>query len=198
MKMYIAKTLYGDDDDEEDTPKNNNTVEEPKFLGLHPSSNEKVLLKNGPYGYYVQLGEDRKGYSPKRASVSQLQFCFFSLGYWLPPNVSSAFVVLKRALGQILKQIKDVGSVTLEAAIELLRYPVTLGNHPEDGHPVVLKLARFGFTIRHRHTIASVPKNLKPNDITLERALRLLNSKDVRRCGRPKNKPRIEEAIEAF
>lgn len=32
----------------------------------------QILLKNGPYGYYVQLGEDRKGYLPKRASVSQV------------------------------------------------------------------------------------------------------------------------------
>ncbi|KAA8528204.1 hypothetical protein F0562_035545 [Nyssa sinensis] len=161
---YIAKTLYGNDE-EEDTPQNNNTVEEPKLIGLHPSSNEKILLKNGPYGCYVQLGEDRKGYLPKRASVSQF---------------------------------KDVDSVTLEDALELLRYPVTLGNHPEDGQPVILKLAKFGFSIRHRRSIAPVPKNMKANGITLEKALELLLSKDVKRCGRPKNKPKIEEAYEAM
>ncbi|KAL6961942.1 hypothetical protein U1Q18_036901 [Sarracenia purpurea var. burkii] len=164
---YIAKTLYGDDDDDDDevTPQNNNTVEEPKLLGLHPGSNEKILLKNGPYGFYVQLGEDRKGYLPKRASVSQ---------------------------------IKNIDSITLEDAIELLRYPVTLGNHPEDGKPVILKIARFGFSIRHRRTIAPVPKNMKPTDITLEKALPLLLSKNVKRCGRPKSKPKLEEAIEAI
>ncbi|THG15686.1 hypothetical protein TEA_021643 [Camellia sinensis var. sinensis] len=115
---YIAKTLYGDDD-EEVTPQNSDTGEEPKCLGLYPGSNEKILLKNGPYGFYVQLGEDRKGYLPKRASVSQ-------------------------------------------------------GNHPDDGQPVVLKLEKFGFSIRHRHTIVPVPENLKPNDITFEKALELL------------------------
>ncbi|CAN4083669.1 unnamed protein product [Withania somnifera] len=161
---YIAKTLYGEEDEDmpsEDTKRN---VEPPKLLGVNPSSNEKVLLKNGPYGYYVQLGEDKKGYVPKRASLSQ---------------------------------VKDVSSVTLEDALELLRYPVTLGNHPDDGQPVVLKLAKFGFTIRHRRTIAPVPKNLKPGDITLEKALKLLLSKDVRRCGRPKRQPQVEEAVEA-
>ncbi|CAL5443539.1 unnamed protein product [Camellia sinensis] len=70
LHLYIAKTLYGDDD-EEVTPQNSGTVEEPKCLGLYLGSNEKILLKNGPYGFYVQLGEDRKGYLPKRASVSQ-------------------------------------------------------------------------------------------------------------------------------
>uniref|UniRef100_A0A803NEA2 DNA topoisomerase n=1 Tax=Chenopodium quinoa TaxID=63459 RepID=A0A803NEA2_CHEQI len=66
---FIAKTLYGEEDDDE-APQNNLAVEEPKLLGLHPVSGEKVLLKGGPYGSYVQLGEDRKGYLPKRASVS--------------------------------------------------------------------------------------------------------------------------------
>lgn len=161
---YIAKTLYGEEDEDISSEDTKRSVEPPKLLGVHPSSNEKILMKNGPYGYYVQLGEDKKGYVPKRASLSQ---------------------------------VKDVNSVTLEDALELLRYPVTLGNHPDDGQPVVLKLAKFGFTIRHRRTIAPVPKNLKPKDITMEKALKLLLSKDVRRCGRPKRQPQVEEAIEA-
>lgn len=162
---YIAKTLYGGCE-EPDVPERNNSVEEPKLLGLHPSSGEKILLKNGPYGFYVQLGEDRTGYLPKRASVSH---------------------------------IKEVNSITIEDALELLRYPVTLGNHPADGQPVILKLARFGFTVRHRRTMASVPKNMKPTEVTLEKALELLSSKDVRRSGRPKKKkPVVEDAVEAM
>ncbi|KAB2077724.1 hypothetical protein ES319_A06G117200v1 [Gossypium barbadense] len=160
---YIAKTLYGDEEEEE-SPQKSNTVEEPKLLGLNPGSNEKVLLKNGPYGYYVQLGEDRTGYLPKRSSVSH---------------------------------IKNVDTITLEDALELLRYPVTLGEHPKDGHPVILKLAKVGFSVRHRRTTASVPKSMKPKDVTLEKALDLLSSKDVRRSGRPRNKLKVEEAIES-
>ena len=78
-------------------------------------------------------------------------------------------------------------SITLEDALELLRYPVNLvycqsikmisiygcvfrlvldlniwylsqGNHPKDGQPIMLRLARAGFSVRHRRTIASVPK----------------------------------------
>ncbi|KAJ8758584.1 hypothetical protein K2173_000305 [Erythroxylum novogranatense] len=160
---YIAKSLYGDEEEEE-IPRGHKSVEEPKILGLHPASNEKILLKSGPYGCYVQLGEDRKGYTPKRASVSH---------------------------------IKAVDAITLENAIELLRYPVTLGNHPKDGHPVVIKLARVGFSIRHRRTIASVPKNMKPEDVTMEKALELLSSKNVRQSGRPKREVKVEEAMEA-
>ncbi|KAI7992840.1 hypothetical protein LOK49_LG12G02855 [Camellia lanceoleosa] len=97
VDRYIAKTLYGDDD-EEVTPQNSDTGGAKMFRPL-PGSNEKILLKNGPYGFYVLV----RRYLPKRASVSQ-------------------------------------------------------GNHPDDGQPVVLKLEKFGFSIRHRHTIAPVPE----------------------------------------
>ncbi|XP_045815651.1 DNA topoisomerase 1-like isoform X7 [Trifolium pratense] len=128
---YIAKTLYGndddgDDDDEEDTPKQNTMIEEPKLLGFN-SANEKILLKSGPYGIYIQLGEDRKGHPPKRVSV---------------PHV------------------KDVDSITLEDALVLLQYPLTLGKHPQDGNPVELKVATRGYSIWHGSKIAPVPKRL--------------------------------------
>ncbi|XP_065849022.1 uncharacterized protein [Euphorbia lathyris] len=154
---YIAKTLYGDE--EEDDVPHNSSVEEPKLLGVHPVSNEKVLLKSGPYGFYVQLGEDRKGDSPKRASVSH---------------------------------IKDVNSITVEAALELLRYPITLGKHPKDGNPVIIKLAKVGFVVKHRRTSASVPKNMKPENVSLEKALELLSGDDARRSGRPKKESKVQ------
>lgn len=156
---YIARTLYGDEDDDDDEapPQSNGNVDEPKLLGLNPGSNEKVLLKSGPYGFYVQLGEDRKGYLPKRTSVSLV--------------------------------MKNVNSITLEEAVELLRFPLTLGQHPEDGKPVVLKLAKKGYIIRYKSTVAAVPKHLEANDITLDRAIELLGRKGVRKYGRRKSKP---------
>ncbi|RZC74732.1 hypothetical protein C5167_050213 [Papaver somniferum] len=156
---YIAKTMYGED--EEGVTQGSNMLSEPKLLGLKPGSNDKILLKNGPYGVYVQLGEDRKGHSPKRASVSK---------------------------------IKGVDSITLDEALELLRYPITLGNHPEDGQPIELKLGKFGFTVKHRRTYASVPKSMDPKDVLLEDALNLLSSKDTRQSGRPKRKQGLKEA----
>jgi DNA topoisomerase-1 len=42
----------------------------PRRLGADPKSGQLVLLKNGPYGPYVQLGEDEESRSkPKRASL---------------------------------------------------------------------------------------------------------------------------------
>ncbi|OVA15419.1 DNA topoisomerase [Macleaya cordata] len=157
---YIAKTICRDEEEEEEeTPETAELYAEPKVLGVNPGSNEKIFVKNGPYGLYVQLGEDRKGYSPKRAHVSG---------------------------------IKDVDSITFEHALDLLRYPVTLGKHPDDGQPVYLRLANVGFSIKHRRTNAPVPKNMNPKSITLEKAVKLLLSKDAKKCGRPKNMPKAE------
>jgi hypothetical protein len=39
--------------------------------------NLQVFLKQGPYGYYVQVGEDKKGLFPKRASLSEVIITFF-------------------------------------------------------------------------------------------------------------------------
>lgn len=42
MCRYIAKTLYGEDDDDVALDQHKGSVQEPKLLGLHPGSEEKV------------------------------------------------------------------------------------------------------------------------------------------------------------
>ncbi|XP_078437753.1 DNA topoisomerase, type IA, core [Wolffia australiana] len=155
---FIAGSVFSEDDEAVPSEKPEMCFQ-PKLLGLSPSSNEKIFLKNGPYGFYVQLGEDRKGCPPKRASI----------------------------------EAKDVDTITMDNAMELLQYPLTLGEHPDDKQPVVLKHSKLGFSIRHRRTIAPVPKNVNPKKITLEVALKLLRSKNAKQCGRPKNKPKVKE-----
>lgn len=49
-------------------------------------------------------------------------------------------------------------AIALEVALDLLRYPQTLGDHPKDGNPVILKIGRVGYMVKHRQTMASVPK----------------------------------------
>lgn len=42
---YIAKTLYGEEE-EGDTEQANSKIEEPKLLGCHPGTNEKVSFRS--------------------------------------------------------------------------------------------------------------------------------------------------------
>ncbi|XP_074568449.1 uncharacterized protein LOC141824990 isoform X2 [Curcuma longa] len=70
---YIASSLYSNDDDDDiDEVEKIDVSFIPKILGCSPGSTEKIYLKKGPYGFYVQLGEDRKGFSPKRAPLSEM------------------------------------------------------------------------------------------------------------------------------
>nr|ACF22718.1 DNA topoisomerase family [Brachypodium distachyon] len=137
---YIARTL-SDEDDENEACEETKWNFEPRLLGVMPNLNEKVFLKQGPYGYYIQVGEDRKGISQKRASLSE---------------------------------VKNVDSITLEDAIELLQYPKILGKHPDDEYPVLMTHSKAGFSVRHRRTVAPLPKNTDLKKITLECALKLL------------------------
>ncbi|KAL6605781.1 hypothetical protein ACP70R_041434 [Stipagrostis hirtigluma subsp. patula] len=159
---YIANALSQEDDETEVTEETQRTFT-PRLLGVMPDSDDKVFLKQGPYGYYVQVGEDKKGLFRKRASLSE--------------------------------EVKDIDSVTIEDAIELLQYPKTLGQHP-DGHPVVMTHSKAGYNIKHRTSVAPVPKNTDPKKVTLERALKLLTGKNVRKYGRPKGKAKKKEPIE--
>ncbi|XP_006656881.1 DNA topoisomerase 1 [Oryza brachyantha] len=160
---YIARTLT-DEDDETEASEETHKSSKPRLLGVLPNSGDKVFLKQGPYGYYVQVGEDRKGLSPKRAPLSE---------------------------------VKDIDSITLEDAIEILQYPITLGKHPDDDHPVLIAHSKAGFSIRHRRTLAPLPKSADPKKITLERAVKLLKGKNVTKFGRPKGRSRkAEEPLE--
>ncbi|KAM0839667.1 hypothetical protein ACQ4PT_060163 [Festuca glaucescens] len=70
---YIARTLSYDEDDENEASVETPRSFEPLLLGLMPDTSEKVFLKQGPYGYYIQVGEDRKGASQKRAPLSKVK-----------------------------------------------------------------------------------------------------------------------------
>ncbi len=123
-------------------------------VGEQPDSGLPMLLKRGPYGPYLQLGEDppdkKKGdkkAKPKRVS--------------LPPGVAPH-------------------DVHAELAARLLAMPAAIGEHPETGKPVEIGVGRYGPYVRHDGIYASVPKDTFVLDVTLEQALELLRKKASR------------------
>jgi len=85
-----------------------------------------------------------------------------------------------------LKKEDDVLTVTLERALELLAQPKRgrggstgkdLGKHPDDGKPVTLHEGKYGPYVKHGKINATTPKELKPEDMTLEKAVELIANK---------------------
>ncbi|KAK9118667.1 hypothetical protein Scep_016760 [Stephania cephalantha] len=198
---YIAKMMYGEDEENE-TPKKDNILTKPKVLGVNPGSNEKQLQTSFSAFHCSdsqgQLLGAPASVVPKSAVTSSWKrmlsnhFIFMGL---------STYEIVERD-GQEdgeRNQVKDVDSVTLEQALELLQYPITLGKHPLDGAPVSLTLSKKHglFSIKHRRTRALVPKKMKPDDITLEKALKLLSGPNTTKSGRPVNRPKSEEVYES-
>lgn len=177
-------------------------------LGIHPDSEMPVLLCRGPYGHYVQLGDDDRQNKPKRVSLPR---------DLAPESVDLATAVrllsLPRVVGQhpetgedILANIgrygpyvqqgstfaslakdDDVLEIGLDRALEVLARKAqrnkplrTLGKHPESGDSVDIFEGRYGPFVKHQRTNASLPKNLPPEEVTMETALELLAARAKR------------------
>jgi DNA topoisomerase-1 len=176
-------------------------------LGTDPTSGQKVTLKRGPYGLYVQLGEggtDAKGKptKPRRASLTRDMN-----PETLDLEAALALLSLPRAVGrdpetgeeitagigrfgpyvrlgnvyQSLEPGDDVLALGMNRAMELLakaRAKVRLlGPHPKDGVPVEIRKGRFGPYAMHGKTIANLPRGMEMEAATLDEAVALLAEK---------------------
>ncbi|MEX1055604.1 MAG: DNA topoisomerase, partial [Rhodothermales bacterium] len=177
-----------------------------RLLGPHPETGDPIVVRKGPYGPYVQLGEEDKKTKPKRVSLPKgieaeevdLQTAIDLLG--LPRTLGEhpeTGKPIKANIGRYgpyvqhesvfasLKAEDDVLSVDLDRALELLSEKSTktaalrtVGNHPETGEPVEIWKGRFGPYVKHQKTNASLPKGTEPEDISLEEAVKLLQERE--------------------
>jgi DNA topoisomerase I len=173
-----------------------------EILGKDPNSNEDILLKKGPYGHYVQLGESTKRKAiPKGTDIHSVDL-----------NLAIQLISLPRTLGDhpekkipitadygrygpYLKMDKSNArliapatplTVTLEEAVEMLSKSKkgpselkSLGNHPDTGEKLVLKEGRYGPYISDGKFNAALKSHNDPNTVTLEEAVELINLKRV-------------------
>ena len=174
-------------------------------VGMHPDEELPILIRKGPYGPYLQLGDDEQAGKPRRTSLPKgvmpdavnLEQAVDLLA--LPRVVGTHPESGKDILANIgrygpyvqhertyasLTVDDDVLKVGMDRALELIlkkekksQALKTLGDHPETGDPVEVMEGRYGPYVKHQKVNASLPKGRNPDDISLEEALDLLAAK---------------------
>ncbi len=181
-------------------------------VGIDPDTGEAILLRNGPYGPYVQLGGDEG--KPKRVSLPKgmnpqdvteiIAIKLLSLPRTLGTHPESGKKILanigrfgpyvqhERIFASLAKE-DDVLEVELPRALELLsqkerkNQPLKiLGNHPETGEAIELREGRYGPYVKHQRTNASLREGQSPDTVTLEEALTLLADREESQGGKAK------------
>ena len=171
-------------------------------LGHHPGTGEPVSVRRGPYGLYVQQGEadpaDKK-VKPRRTSLPK-----GTEGDTLTLEQALALLSLPRLVGlhpergdpieaglgrfgpffrmgtiyASLDKDDDVLTVGLNRAVDALAKKLdsvrSLGAHPKDKQPVMVKKGRFGPYAQHGSVVANLPREASIDDFTLDDAVALL------------------------
>jgi DNA topoisomerase-1 len=123
----------------------------PRELGHDPKTGLAVSLRQGPYGFYVQLGEEEpaeKGGKKKKKTPKP-----------------------KRA--SILKTM-DPAAVDLDQALALLALPRDIGKHPETGEPITAGIGRYGPYVTHGGAFISLKGDDDVLTIGLNRAVAVI------------------------
>jgi len=72
---------------------------------------------------------------------------------------------------------QTIGTITLNEALELFKFPKTLGKH--EGHEVVVAQGRFGPYVKFDKLFVSIPKDEELGSIHLNRAIELIKEKQA-------------------
>ncbi|WP_096704028.1 type I DNA topoisomerase [Magnetospirillum sp. 15-1] len=139
--------------------------EGPKELGNDPESGLPVTLRKGPYGHYVQLG-DESTLKAEPAPVPEKGK--------KAPKTAKAVKAPKPKRVSLYKGLEPAG-VTLDIACRLLALPRLIGNHPETGKSISAGVGRFGPYVVHDGTYKSLAKDDDVLVIGMNRAMELLS-----------------------
>ncbi len=183
----------------------------PEALGADPATEKPVYLKIGPYGPYVQLGDEgENGKKPKRTSLLKgmepedvdldLALRLLELPRTVGQHPETGKVV-KAAVGRFgpyvshdgvfasVKAPDNVLEIELDRALELLaqkkkgstKSVLKELGEHPDGGPIQVLDGRYGPYVKYKRTNATLPKDVDPASVTLEMALQLIEEKKAKK-----------------
>ena len=171
---------------------------EDKLMGQYNSMN--VYLKKGPYGYYVQLGEDATATTEKPKRVALPKFLKPEeiteeqalILISLPRDLGNGIEANIGKFGQYLKQgtksksltgNDNIFNITPERAEEILKgavakpEPKVLGKHPTTKEDIVLSNGKYGMYLKCGKNNYHIPKGYAPSSLTEEEAIKIVTAK---------------------
>ena len=197
---FIACSGYPDCDFTRSS--NGELPQEPKIVAFDPKTNTNIFLLIGPYGPYLQLGEqeaDQK-VKPKRITIpneipladlnEEIALKLISL----PRDLGSHPETGKKIIANIgrfgpyvnhngkfksIPKDQNIFEISQEQAIELLKPIRKIGDDPEKKESIDIYKGRFGFYIQRGSLKVNIAKNIDLESISLEKSLELLAKKEI-------------------
>ncbi len=179
---------------------------EDNILGTHPETQLDVVLKSGRFGPYVQMGEGKeakrtglpKGWEPESIDLEK-GIKLLSLPREVGPHPEGGIItaglgrygpfVLHEGKYANMPDVEELFTIGLNRAVDLLAAKAAsggrrgaatvlkaLGDHP-DGGAISVRDGRYGPYVNHGKINATLPKDLKPEDVSLEQALEMIAAK---------------------
>jgi DNA topoisomerase-1 len=121
----------------------------PREVGIHGETREMVLAGIGRYGPYLKHGAVYK-------------------------NIPAGDDVLTIGINRATELLAGTGARPGRAPAAAAR---VVGDHPKDKKPVTLHAGRYGPYVKHGQVMASLPKSVSADELTLEQAVDLLAAK---------------------
>jgi DNA topoisomerase-1 len=195
-------------------------LDEPRILGLCPETGLEVSLRKGPYGNYVQRGEqgEKKSDKPKRVSLPrgmtpgditlEIALGLLSLPKEIGPYPETGEMILA-GIGRFGPYLKvgpsytsipkddDVLTIGLNRAVTLIaekraKTPPAKQIGESDGKPVTVHSGRYGPYVQLNKVRATLPKEVDRDSVTLEQALELIAAKAAKTPAKGKAAPKAK------
>jgi DNA topoisomerase-1 len=141
----------------------------PRELGSHPDDGEPIVAGVGRFGPYVKHGSKYKS---------------------IPTDESVLDIGMNRAVALLAEAKQTRG----RAAAKPVRI---VGNHPSDDQPIELYEGRYGPYVKHGGVNATVPRDIKPEDLTVDQAIALVAERAAKGGGKKAKAPRAKKAAPA-
>ena len=196
----FTKQIASNENKEENDTNSTFMPNDDGVLGIDPESGLNAIIKKGPYGIYLQLGDEKK---PKRTSIPKLvnakgidlkkALAFLSLprligkhpetGQDISAGIGRYGPYLKYDINFIsIPADETVINIGLNHAVVLIgenseKLGKILGDHPDGNGKVLAKSGRFGPYVEYNKIRATLPKSISLEEINLDQAIELIIAK---------------------